>query len=155
MCYLSYAMKTQLFSPAILTLLFVGMYSCGTKSQTKPTGQVELILDATTSRSIGGVSELNRQKYFNICDDGLNFYDHVPSKEAGDYLIDSLHVSFGRMIGLARHVSRHVTEDPNRPGYADPESIKEAAKAVRKSDAIRDKVPNLDVIEHGHPGSWQ
>ena len=124
----------------------------GTDSMSE--NRVQLFLDATTKRSIGGISELNRLKYFNICDDGLHFYDHVPSKEAGDYLIDSLHVNFGRMIGLARQVAQKVREDPGRPGYADPESVKEAAEAIRKSDALKEKVPNLDVIEHGSPLGW-
>lgn len=117
---------------------------------------VKLILDVTTRRSIGGISELNRLKYFNLCDDGLNFYDHVPSRDAGDALLDELNISFGRMIGLTGRIARSVTEDPDRPGYADTKSIKEQATRLKNSmsDAIRAKVPQLDVIEHGRRLSW-
>lgn len=128
--------------------------ACATEQPADQPGSAEIMLDATTVRSIGGISELNRAKYFNVCDDGHNFYDHVPSKEAGDYLIDSLNIEFGRMIGAARKIARHVTEDPSRPGYADPGSIRRAAGKLDYSDAIRDKVPVLDVIEHGAPLGW-
>lgn len=147
-------MKPSQINQLLVTGFLISLISCESGPQTEDPRGVLLTLDATTTRTIGGISKLDRQKYFNVCDDGLNFYDHVPSKEAGDYLIDSLNISFGRMIGLVRQLSRHVTEDPDRPGYADPESVKEAAKRFRKSDAIRGKVPVLDVIEHGSPLGW-
>ena len=138
----------------LLLVILIPIFTSCEGGPQKSYNEVELSLDATVQRSIGGVSELSRQKYFNVCDDGLNFYEHVPSKEAGDFLIDSLNISFGRMIGLVRHVSRNVKEDPDRPGYADPESVKVAAAHYQKSDAIKEKIPNLDVIEHGHSFSW-
>ncbi|MFC2098569.1 hypothetical protein ACFLSP_02370 [Bacteroidota bacterium] len=139
---------------SFLTISLLMLFSCGTGPQSTKQSGVKLDLDLTTSRSIGGVTELNRQKYFNVCDDGQNFYNHVPSKEVGDYLIDTLKIEFGRMIGAARRVARGVKEDPNRPGYVDPLSVKEAAKNLGYSDAIREKVPVLDIIEHGSPGGW-
>lgn len=149
-------MKNKICSKLIFALFLVSMLACG--SDPKPNSDlstgVQISLDATIKREIGGVSALNRVKYFNVCDDGLNYYDHVPTKEDGDFLIDSLNISFGRMIGLARHAARRVEEDPNRPGYADPESVKEAAGTLRKSETIREKVQTLDVIEHGSPLGW-
>ena len=117
---------------------------------------VKLTLDVTCARSIGGIKDLNRLKYFNLCDDGQNFYNTVPSNEMGDTLLNDLNITLGRMIGLTGRIARRVKEDPDRPGYADPDSIKEEANRLKSSmsDAIREKVPQLDIIEHGKLLGW-
>ena len=85
----SYGFAMQLAA----TLLLVLSYPATASDSSEQQEAVQLLLDVTTSRNIGGVSELNRLKYFNLCDDGLHFYNHVPSKEAGDALLDDLNIT--------------------------------------------------------------
>lgn len=89
----------------------------------------------TLRRSIGGVSELDRDVYFAMSHGGAGFDSHVRSEERMKYLLDDLDITFGRALGPVRNAvrwSEAVREDAERPGFADLEHLKETCLAKRQ-----------------------
>lgn len=86
--------------------------------------------------------------------EGLGYGAHTPPGTA-DYVFDELRINPGRAFGIVRGFSfwGDLREDPERPGYIDPESIEETAALFREKLAekrtIREKFDTLDVAEHG------
>ena len=110
------------------------------------------------TRQIGGISELDRNVYFALADDGKNLDKKVSTPEIYDYLTNELNVRFGRQLGPIQAVVKWndwTREDPDRPGFADIEYLDEHLKATEQSEQmIADYGPNLDVAAHGQQGAY-
>lgn len=116
---------------------------------------VEVRVYPTIERRIGGISELDREVYFAMCDHGSGFGRRVGSKERGEYLLDELGATFGRNLAPIKGVAGspdQTPEDPQRPGHADLDALGE-----RLSKRSRDPLPwferrvrgRLQVAAHG------
>jgi len=75
-------------------------------------------IDPYCRRSIRGISELSRQAYFGLCDNGgTNFDARCRSKERYDWLIKENGITFGRALRVANGLDRWykaIKEDPAR-----------------------------------------
>ncbi|MEM9660434.1 MAG: hypothetical protein AAF961_18885, partial [Planctomycetota bacterium] len=100
-------------------LLFVALAFHGPSA----TGElVKIEVFPTIARSIAGVCELDRQRYFAMCDSGSGFDVRMKSAERADYLLDELQATFGRRLDPIRGVvgpANKLVEDADRPGFAD------------------------------------
>ena len=80
-------------------------------------------VDPYCRRSIRGISNLNRQAYFGLCDKGGTDFDkRCRSKARYDWLIKENGITFGRALGVVHGLGRWyeaIREDPARPGFAD------------------------------------
>ncbi|MEN1677984.1 MAG: beta-agarase [Planctomycetota bacterium] len=116
---------------------------------------VELAVYPTITRSIAGVSELDREKYFSMCDPGTNFDQRMRSPERVEYLLGELNATFGRNLGPINSAvgdADRLGEDPERPGFADPDSVKSACEQRVKPPAAAFASlagGRLDVAAHG------
>ncbi|MDP4878693.1 MAG: hypothetical protein NWR36_02315, partial [Opitutales bacterium] len=57
-----------------------------------------IIVEPNVTRAIGGVSEVDRKRYFSVSDHGTNFDKRVPD-DIYDYLVHYLGITFGRQLG--------------------------------------------------------
>ncbi len=123
-------------------------------------GPVEIKVYATQRRSIEGISELDRKVYFSMSDAGRGFDKRVRSEERMEYLLDDLGIHFGRSLGPVRGVkdwTKAIREDANRPGYADPEFLREVCrkKPEEPGETFRRLVGGrLDVAAHEAKGAF-
>jgi hypothetical protein len=76
-----------------------------------------IVVEAETTRAIGGVSEVDRKRYFCVSDQGSGF-DKRMKPEVYDYLVHELDIHFGRSLGPVKYVASTLPEDPSRPGRA-------------------------------------
>jgi len=116
---------------------------------TKP----HIFVDAETTRAVGGVSEVDRKRYFCVSDSGTGF-DRRMKPEVYEYLVNDLGISFGRSLGPVKSVARSLKEDPKRPGFADLSSLKAKKLPVPGERFVRDLGPNLDVAAHGNHNAY-
>lgn len=112
----------------------------------------EIHLNPLIRRHIDGQSRLERSRYFNLAANSPNFWKRCPMGEAG-YLLDELHISLGRGIGLGASAIKSgapITEDPERSGYADPKSVERHFANLPVEDAeLRERFgANMDLIVH-------
>ena len=113
-------------------------------------------IDPYCRRSIRGISELNRQAYFGLCDNGgTNFDARCRSKERYDWLIKENGITFGRALGVVNGLDRWykaIKEDPAQPGFADAAYLEKKLAPHRKEPSEefrRDMGGRLDVAAHG------
>ena len=105
------------------------------------------------TRSIGGVSEVDRSRYFSVSDSGTNFDKRMPD-EIYDYLVNDLGITFGRQLGPVQWLAAKLPEDPNRPGYADVSSLEKQKIAQPGAKFFEDFGPNLGVAAHGNHNAY-
>ncbi|MEM6964878.1 MAG: T9SS type A sorting domain-containing protein [Bacteroidota bacterium] len=106
------------------------------------------------TRAIQGHSELNRLKYFNLCDKGSWFEGKASDKGGASYFLDDRNVSFGRDLGLVyseKNWGNSLQEDPSRPGYTDTtfmiNSLSPDDLGASSDFKLRFE-PNLDIVNH-------
>jgi hypothetical protein len=122
--------------------------------------RVRITVDPSCLRSIRGVSELRREAYFGICDNGTGFDRRVKEPQRYDELIKTNNITFGRALGLVSGLDRYyqaIREDPARPGFADLGHLKKRlAPLVRVPNEafVRDMGGRLDVALHGQPNVY-
>ncbi|MHC5092024.1 MAG: beta-agarase [Planctomycetota bacterium] len=112
-------------------------------------------VDPECTRSIQGVSDLDRKVYFSMSDRGTGFDDRCDD-EIYDDLINELGVFFGRRLGVVKGI-KGIEEDPERPGYANIELLKKHLSKRRyhpSAKFINDRGNNLDVAAHGNHNSY-
>ena len=121
---------------------------------------INIEVDPRCTRSIGGISELDRKTYFAICDSGTDFDRRCKDDEMYEHLVGELGVNFGRRLGVVNGPVKRgnvVVEDPNRPGYADLGLLKNklSKKQPKPSGRFRiDMGENLDVAAHGQHNAY-
>ena len=125
-----------------------------------PEGTVLVVVVPHCTRRIGGESELDRKRYFAICDPGTDFDRRVGSQDRYRYLTEELNISFGRRLGVVNWPAgggNMVREDPLRPGFADLERLRKMLTARRNQPSpamLRDFSPDLDVAAHGQHNAY-
>ena len=128
--------------------------------QSHPSG-TRINIDPYCRRSIRGISELNRQAYFGLCDNGgTNFDARCKSAERYDWLIKENGITFGRALGVVNGLDRWykaIKEDPTRPGFADTGYLAKKLAPHRKAPSEefrRDMGGRLDVAAHGNHNAF-
>ncbi|MEZ9311010.1 hypothetical protein AB4205_07820 [Vibrio sp. 10N.286.49.F3] len=90
----------------------------------------QVYVDLNVKHEVGGISEFDRSKYIV-----MHSKITEPDWEGEDiklrYLLDNLDVYFGRDNGTMPLHATMVEQDPNRPGYADPQSMAELGESHR------------------------
>ncbi|MGC6455284.1 MAG: beta-agarase [Coraliomargaritaceae bacterium] len=117
------------------------------------TETAEIHIFPELTRAIGGVSELDRKRYFSVSDHGTGFDKRMPD-EIYDYLVNDLGITFGRQLGPVKWTASRLPEDPNRPGYADVSSLKNQKLSQPGEQFMLDFGPNLDVAAHGNHNAY-
>ena len=119
----------------------------------------ELRVFPEITRAIGGVSQVERARYFSICDSGT-FDKNVLNDEMYEYFIDELGVEFGRTLGIvsaARKWDKSVREDPARPGFADLEYLRKTYRGAvdEPSERLQKRfAPNLQLAAHDNHNAY-
>ncbi len=149
-------MKTKFFKTSISLTAFVLTAIAAFAESDKAT----ITVSPSTTRSIEGVSEVERERYFALADSGDNLDKRVQNESQFKLLAEDLGVRFGRSLGpvmAQTKWSKTVFEDPNRPGYADIDSMKNALahKRGKPSQAMRAAYgDNLDIAAHGNHNAF-
>ncbi|MDZ8119132.1 glycosyl hydrolase family 28 protein [Pontiella agarivorans] len=123
-------------------------------------GAVEIEVDPTCNRLIeGGHLQLDRTKYFGICRGAAGFMEKVPVEGGAEYLLDDLNIAFGRTSEVCKQFSQAhkwsktpgVQEDEDRPGYADPATVKSTAIDLKldEPDAMQHRADRIRTIDDG------
>ncbi len=113
----------------------------------------QVLIQPDVTRFIGGYSQLDRKKYFNLCDHGSDFDLRASSKIYSE-LITDFGAYFGRRLGCLSRWATDLNEDESRPGFADLTKLKSHSPS-RESDLFRDAMgPNLDVACHGNHNKY-
>ncbi|MEM7809307.1 MAG: beta-agarase, partial [Planctomycetota bacterium] len=122
---------------------------------TSALADVRIQVDVTTVRSIDGHSELDRNKFFAVCDSG-SIAQRAPDDQTLDFLLDDLDVRFGRQLGPVRWGlggRASYQEDPSRPGFVDADNVREVARPTPYTESFKAKAGRLNVVSHGaHAG---
>ncbi|MEM9420246.1 MAG: beta-agarase [Planctomycetota bacterium] len=120
--------------------------------------EVVLKIDPSVQRSIQGISALDRESVFAMCDPGKGFDKRIDSQDRMKFLLNELNVSFGRQLGPVMSVVKWgggVDEDPNRPGYADIAKLEKSLQSDEPGDLFRGlSGGRLDVVAHGHHNAY-
>ncbi|MHC5087542.1 MAG: hypothetical protein ACYSN9_07000, partial [Planctomycetota bacterium] len=101
-------------------------------SGTGRTVAATLTVEPSITRSIKGISDLNRLKYFNLCSTG-SWYESKLNKcelpNRYDYYTHDLEMTFGRNLSIVKGEvdwGSSIHEDPANPGTVDiPRMISE------------------------------
>lgn len=125
-------------------------------SPSTPADPFRISVQPDSIRRIGGFSQLDRQIYFGIADQGTVFDERCRNQERYDWLIKENRITFGRSMMVINGLERYyqaVQEDANRPGFVDTNHL--AAKLafrVRVSGEgfKQDMGGRLNVATHGH-----
>jgi hypothetical protein len=141
-----------------------GLVGCQTRGPGPDRAQVReatsISIDPYCVRGIRGISELNRDAYFGLCDAGSSFDERCQSKERYDFLVKENGITFGRRLGVVKGLDRWykaIKEDPARPGFVDEGYLagKLAVRLREPGDAFRrDMSGRLDVAAHGNHNSF-
>ncbi len=143
----------KLFSPTIGAIFFtsITLLSCVSQDTISPVDGVTVEVNLNTVHSVGGIDEFDREKYITIHADlksGDWDGDNVVPDLREDFL-ERYDVYLGRESGgLAGALKNRTYEDPNRPGYADLEKMKESGKANRKAFSKKSAELGLDRFKH-------
>ncbi len=119
--------------------------------------EVRVSIDPQCRRSIRGISELRREIYFGLCDQGANFDQRCRSAERYNWLVKENGITFGRTMGVVGGLDRWagaIREDARRPGFIDAAYLREQLTARRSepTDALRrDTHGRLDIAAHEKP----
>ncbi|WP_026970827.1 hypothetical protein [Aliagarivorans marinus] len=98
----------------------------------------QVFVDVNVEHSVGGISEFDRSKYITVHSMSATT-DWDGDEDKLDYLFNDMDAYFGRDNGSLPWWATLVDQDPNRPGYADPNSIAELGKQQRLEDYGKDK----------------
>ena len=145
--------RNQSLSAVIILFFVLGYAYCAQAI-------VNIEVDPHCTRSIGGISELDRNTYFSICDPGTDFDKRCKDDEMYEYLIGELGVKFGRRLGVVNRAVRRssvVVEDQKRPGYANLELLKQKLVSEQNKPSNRfqmDMGESLDVAAHGRHNAY-
>lgn len=114
-----------------------------------------ILIEPETTRAIGGVSEVDRKRYFCLGDHGTDFDKRMAGGEGVyDYLVNELGASFGRSLGPVQGAARVAREDPARPGFADLAPLLKKKVPPPSERFLADFGPNLDVASHGNHNEY-
>ena len=108
-----------------------------------------IVVQPKTTRSIQGISEVDRKRYFSVSDPGGGFEKRVKDDAMYDYLVNDLEIAFGRALGVVKHSAKSLKEDPDRPGFADLTPLKKKKLKAPSERFVDDFGPNLNVAAHG------
>ncbi len=86
--------------------------------------QVNVDINFDMRHTVGGVDSFDRNKFIVLHADATET-DYNEEIGKLDSLINLYDAYYGRETGRMRFTASQVTEDPNRPGFADPNSIAE------------------------------
>ncbi len=115
--------------------------------------KIRISVDPFSIRNIQGISELNREAYFGICDPGTEFKKRCLKPTRYQWLIENNGITFGRTLQVVNGLDEYqkaIREDSSRPGFVDREFLIKKVKA-KPSDAEfkRDMNHRLDIAAHG------
>ena len=128
----------------LMTLFGISTVSCA---------QTTVVIDATEVRSVGGVSELDRAKYFN------HWGHHVIEGETnlGDlqseiWREDGLHTVTGRdTYEYDAMLAAGMAEDPQRPGYFDLDALRARFRDGEYKDFVLNGPRYESLRKHENP----
>lgn len=148
--------------PLLIALLACGMSGCDEQAQHTHAGsgkidwsKPHIVVEPEVTRAIGGVSEMERKRYFAVCDHGTGFDNRMAAGEGVyDYLVNDLGIYFGRQLGPVKYTASQLPEDPDRPGYADISSLEKQEINPPGETFYKDFGPNLDVAAHGNHNAY-
>jgi hypothetical protein len=151
-------MKKIILSTSAASLLAtIGCLKCNQFSQSTfpefDNAQSQIIVQPNVTRAIGGVSEVDRKRYFSVSDHGTNFDKRVPD-DIYDYLVHDLGITFGRQLGPVMWTASSLPEDPDRPGFADVSKLEQQNLGQPGEKFVKDFGPNLDVAAHGNHNAY-
>ena len=113
-----------------------------------------IVVEPQTTRAIQGVSEMDRKRYFNICDQGAGFDRRMAGGEGVYEELRDLGIFFGRNLGPVKDWKKRIKEDPDRPGFADLSVLKKYKPVEPGGQFIKDFGPNLNVAAHGNHNAY-
>ena len=111
-------------------------------------------VEPNTTRSIHGISDLDRLKYINLSSSGSWYESKVGTRY--DYYVNDLEMTFGRNLSIVKGEvdwGSSIHEDTSAPGTVDiPRMISELNPTNNGASAtfINDFSPNLNVASHEH-----
>ncbi|WOO43690.1 beta-agarase [Rubellicoccus peritrichatus] len=113
-----------------------------------------IVVEPHITRSVQGISEVDRERYFAICDSGGWFPNRVKDQAMYDYLVNDLEISFGRELGPVKWLAKDMKEDPERPQHADLTKLKQKKHPEPDTQFYADFGPNLNVAAHGNHNAF-
>ncbi|MGB1930521.1 MAG: beta-agarase [Mariniblastus sp.] len=126
--------------------------SSSTKSDRTET-KTKISIDPFSIRNIQGISELNREAYFGICDPGTEFKKRCLKPSRYQWLIENNGITFGRTLQIVNGLDEYqkaIREDSSRPGFVDREFLLKKIKSKPSSaDFQHDMNNRLDIAAHG------
>lgn len=147
-----------LLAAAVCLLAILAELPCLADSTDNAPGQVkdesavvDVHLDITRRLSIGGRETLRREAYFNI----HGTPGELTSAER-DWLLGDLRANFGRSMGTISSFIQGLTEDSDRPGFADPVAMAGRAKRYGKRSQASDgeESSQVELVNSVHPYSY-
>jgi len=130
-----------------------GSFAVTTSDRPASSADFTVDLDLDLLHDIGGVSGFDRRTWINV------HSSHTDSEWGGDNFTDDLMADFlagydvymGRDTGGITWVLNNVAEDPDRPGYADPDSVSAMAADIawaynQLSDEQRSYAAREDLV---------
>lgn len=113
--------------------------------------EVSVVIDPACTRRIEGTSDLNRSTYFNL----FTNIDKPDCKtpEIYDWLVKENRIVWGSIQGVmtAETNGYQYTEDPNRPGFVEQESLKKrlSARIYKPTEDYRQDMGNrIELVSH-------
>ena len=115
--------------------------------------KIKITVDPFSIRNIQGISELNREAYFGICDPGTEFKKRCLKPSRYQWLIENNGITFGRTLQVVNGLDEYqkaIREDSYRPGFVDREFLLKKIKSKPSSAEFkRDMNNRLDIAAHG------
>lgn len=104
--------------------------------------QTHVQLNLNVKHKLGDVTEFNRPKFINFhATINENYWDSANKiADLRDDLIRKYDVYVGRETGMIKTVLRNVKEDPERPGFADPDDLARLCSQNKKRYVQNTKV---------------
>ncbi|MFD2255969.1 beta-agarase [Luteolibacter algae] len=121
---------------------------------------IQIQVSPELTRSIDGISKLDRKRYFALADHGENLDKRVGSDERFDELTEDFDISLGRILGPVKGYvknSKIVREDTARPGYVDLENLIRELEERRQPDSGKLKAifgENMNIAAHDHHNAY-
>ncbi|MEO0795501.1 MAG: beta-agarase [Verrucomicrobiota bacterium] len=114
------------------------------------TDQVDVRLEPTVIRNIGGVTEFDRDQFVTVHE---SFGSTDLAEEDLDFMENVLEARYGRDGGLLSWQAPNVKADPNNPDMPDVEEVKRVAKEYRAEYDGRRMTPRhmREVVLCTHP----
>lgn len=125
-------MKSLLKALVLPCAALLCAYSSAQSSEPHTDKVAQIDVDLNVVHSVEGHSQFDRSKYV-VMHSAIATPDWVGEEDKLSYLFDELDVYFGRDNGTMVYHATQITEDPKRPGYADPRSIEMLGRRYRES----------------------